>query len=156
MIEAVWDPSLIYCDDLAQIVLPAWRKGRVVLVDDAAYAMTPMLGAGGSKAMLGAYTLARELASNADYATAFARYERAMRPSIEHLQKQSRRMGQFATMGHPLVMFVRRTLFKYIPEALVVRMRSAPGTTRRSLEGPLPQRSIYIAGYTLAGLEVSA
>ena len=70
MIEAVWDPSLIYCDDLAQIVLPAWRKGRVVLVDDAAYAMTPMLGAGGSKAMLGAYTLARELASNADYATA--------------------------------------------------------------------------------------
>jgi hypothetical protein len=49
-----------------------------------------------------------------------------MRPSIEHLQKQSRRMGQFATTGHPLVMFVRRTLFKYIPEALVVRMRSAP------------------------------
>ncbi|MCG8347264.1 MAG: FAD-dependent monooxygenase, partial [Chloroflexales bacterium] len=135
VIDAVTDSSLIYCDDLAQVILPRWSAGRVVLLGDAAHALTPMLGAGGSKGMRGAYTVAKELAATHDYMAAFARYEHALRPSIEHLQQQSRMMGRFATSGHPLIRLLRSTLFRYAPESLVVRMRSAPpqGTAMEEL-----------------------
>ncbi|CAA9227443.1 MAG: hypothetical protein AVDCRST_MAG77-793 [uncultured Chloroflexi bacterium] len=125
VIDAVRDPSLIYCDDMGQVVMPKWSHGRVVLIGDAAYALTPMLGVGGSKAMRGAYNLARALKEEATYSAAFERYERGIRGPIETLQKQSRSMAGFALNGSPPVMLAKITLFRYLPESVVVRMRSA-------------------------------
>ncbi len=125
IIEAVPDPSLIYSDELAQVLLPAWSTGRVVLLGDAAWALRPMLGVGGGKAMRGAYALAQELARDGGYAAAFARYERAMRPAITLLQKETLRMARFALDGRPLAMLFKKTLFRLMPEAMVVRMRAA-------------------------------
>lgn len=128
VIRAIADPQQIYCDDMAQVVLPRWSVGRMALVGDAAYALTPMLGVGGGKAMRGAYVLAKELSRTepADYAAAFARYEEAIRPAVDLLQRQTRRMAAFALDGRPPAMLLKRTLFRYLPERLVARMRSAP------------------------------
>lgn len=126
VLEAVHDPSLIYCDDLAQVLLPAWSRGRIALVGDAAHALTPFLGAGGGKAMRGAYTLARELAATGgDHGAAFARYEAAMRPAVERVQRQTLGMGKFVLNGRPLPMLLKRSVFRFLPEAMVIRMRSA-------------------------------
>ena len=57
---------------------------RVVLVGDAAYRVSPMSGQGTSIALIGAYVLAGELATAPGaYPTAFAEFEKVMRPFIE-------------------------------------------------------------------------
>ncbi|MEJ2860829.1 FAD-dependent monooxygenase [Actinomycetospora flava] len=49
-------------DPMTQVRLPAWSRGRVALVGDAAYCATAVSGQGTSLAMVGAYVLAGELA----------------------------------------------------------------------------------------------
>jgi len=70
-------------DELAQVHLPRWSSGRVVLVGDAACCASPFSGQGTSLALVGAFVLARELARSVQQpAEAFARYEARMRPFV--------------------------------------------------------------------------
>jgi 2-polyprenyl-6-methoxyphenol hydroxylase-like FAD-dependent oxidoreductase len=73
-----------YFDTAAQIDMPRWSEGRVVLVGDAAYCASPMSGQGTSIALIGAYVLAGELAAaSGAHPRAFAEFERVMRPFVE-------------------------------------------------------------------------
>jgi 2-polyprenyl-6-methoxyphenol hydroxylase-like FAD-dependent oxidoreductase len=73
-----------YFDAAAQICMPHWSQGRVVLVGDAAYCASPMSGQGTSIALIGAYVLAGELAAASGAPeTAFAEYEKVMRPFVK-------------------------------------------------------------------------
>jgi 2-polyprenyl-6-methoxyphenol hydroxylase-like FAD-dependent oxidoreductase len=73
-----------YFDVAAQICLDRWSQGRVVLVGDAGYCASPMSGQGTSLALIGAYVLAGELAAaKGACQTAFAQYEKEMRPFVE-------------------------------------------------------------------------
>lgn len=80
------DASSLYIDRIAQVRLPSWSTGRVVVVGDAAYCATPISGMGASLALIGAYLLAGELATAADHPTAFAKYEKRMRPIVDEAQ----------------------------------------------------------------------
>jgi 2-polyprenyl-6-methoxyphenol hydroxylase-like FAD-dependent oxidoreductase len=72
-----------YFDAAAQISMPHWSQGRVVLVGDADYCASPMSGQGTSLALIGAYVLAGELAAaSGAYQTAFDRYEKEMHPFV--------------------------------------------------------------------------
>jgi 2-polyprenyl-6-methoxyphenol hydroxylase-like FAD-dependent oxidoreductase len=73
-------------DSYAQVHLPAWARGRVALVGDAAWSPTPLTGLGTSLALVGAYVLAGELAA-ADLPTALRRYEQLLRPYVTTGQK---------------------------------------------------------------------
>ncbi|WP_293235970.1 FAD-dependent monooxygenase [Mycolicibacterium sp.] len=81
------DPASLYLDRIAQVRMPAWSKGRVAVVGDAAYCATPVSGMGTSLALIGAYLLAGELAENPDHTAAFAAYETRMRPIVDAAQK---------------------------------------------------------------------
>ncbi|MFF4008603.1 FAD-dependent monooxygenase [Streptomyces sp. NPDC001717] len=72
-----------YCDAMAQIRMDEWSKGRVTLLGDAGYCPSPLSGQGTSLALVGAYVLADCLARAAgDHHTAYADYERRMRPFV--------------------------------------------------------------------------
>jgi 2-polyprenyl-6-methoxyphenol hydroxylase-like FAD-dependent oxidoreductase len=75
-----------YVDVLRQVRMPRWSHGRVVLTGDAAWCATPIAGYGTTLAVTGAYVLAQELIRHDDVATAFAAYERVMRPTVEDAQ----------------------------------------------------------------------
>jgi 2-polyprenyl-6-methoxyphenol hydroxylase-like FAD-dependent oxidoreductase len=83
----------LWFDRLAQIHLDRWSQGRIALLGDAAWAAGPG-GGGTGMAMAGAYVLAAELA-NGDHATAFARYEVALRKGATRGQTQARNAGPF-------------------------------------------------------------
>src|SRR6185295_19174045 len=72
-----------YFDVAAQVDLKEWARGRVALTGDAAYCASPMSGQGSSLALIGAYVLAGELAAaSGDHRTAFAEYDRLLRPFV--------------------------------------------------------------------------
>lgn len=76
LLEATVEANDFYCDEMAQILLDSWSRGRVGLVGDAAHCASPMSGQGTTLALLGAYVLAGELAAAGDdYRRGFASYE---------------------------------------------------------------------------------
>ena len=81
LVDAIDSTDAFYFGELVQVRLPAWSKGRVVLVGDAAHCASPFSGQGTSLALVGAFVLSRELASDpTSPEAAFARYEARMRP----------------------------------------------------------------------------
>ncbi|GID12223.1 FAD-dependent oxidoreductase [Actinocatenispora rupis] len=83
MIAAMRTADDLFFDVVSQIRMPAWSRGRVALVGDAAYAPSFLSGQGSSIALVGAYLLAGELAATSDHRAAFAAYEQRMRPFAE-------------------------------------------------------------------------
>lgn len=60
----------------------------VALVGDAGYCGSPVSGAGAELSLVGAYLLAAELAAaHGDHRRAFAEYDRALRPLVDHKQR---------------------------------------------------------------------
>lgn len=85
-----------YYDMIAQVKMPSWHKGRVVLLGDAAYCASPISGMGTTLALTGAYNLAGALtpliqAPRGDKSPlveeCFEQYETAMRPTVQRAQK---------------------------------------------------------------------
>jgi 2-polyprenyl-6-methoxyphenol hydroxylase-like FAD-dependent oxidoreductase len=69
----------LYVDWLRQVDCPTWHRGRVCLLGDAAWCVTPIAGGGTSLALTGAYVLA----ASRD----FAQYEQWMRPLVDAARK---------------------------------------------------------------------
>ena len=106
-----------YFDTAAQIQMPRWSQGRVVLVGDAAYCASPMSGQGTSIALIGAYVLAGELA--AAYGThlrAFAEFESAMRPFVEANQALGLKSAKLMRSGE------RKSVVNWLLKQLMRRM----------------------------------
>ncbi|WP_030546736.1 FAD-dependent monooxygenase [Streptomyces albus] len=82
MVKALRDADDLFCDTAAQIWMPRWSSGRVVLVGDAAYAPSFLTGQGTSLALAGAYMLAHALATHRDHTAAFTAYERGVREFV--------------------------------------------------------------------------
>jgi 2-polyprenyl-6-methoxyphenol hydroxylase-like FAD-dependent oxidoreductase len=71
-----------YFDDISQVHVDRWARGRVVLVGDAGYCGSPLAGMGTSMSLVGAYVLAGELARSDRPETAFAAYQERMAPYV--------------------------------------------------------------------------
>jgi 2-polyprenyl-6-methoxyphenol hydroxylase-like FAD-dependent oxidoreductase len=76
-----------YFDAYAQVKMPTWVNGRVVLLGDAGYSPSPATGQGTNLALVGAYVLAGELALAKGEPAGLAGYETAMREYVERNQK---------------------------------------------------------------------
>jgi 2-polyprenyl-6-methoxyphenol hydroxylase-like FAD-dependent oxidoreductase len=79
-----------YFDRINQIRMPCWSRGRVALVGDAGYCVSPLAGFGGSMAIIGAGRLATALGVHpGDHAAAFQHYEEGLRPFVEEVQERA-------------------------------------------------------------------
>lgn len=80
-----------YFDEMSQITMDRWSRGRVALVGDAGYCCSPLSGQGTSVALLGAYILAGELDAaaqdgTADHERGFANYQREFADYVQRNQ----------------------------------------------------------------------
>jgi 2-polyprenyl-6-methoxyphenol hydroxylase-like FAD-dependent oxidoreductase len=90
MLGAVAGDDDFYFDRINQIRMPGWSCGRVVLVGDAGYCVSPLAGLGGSMAIIGAGRLAAALERYPDdHASAFRHYEDGLRPFVEQIQERA-------------------------------------------------------------------
>ncbi|WP_208545639.1 FAD-dependent monooxygenase [Paraburkholderia hospita] len=81
------DAPDFYFDATNQIRMEDWSRGRVVLVGDAGYSVSPATGQGTTVAMVGAYVLAGELASHTSAMVAgIDRYQHELRDYIARNQ----------------------------------------------------------------------
>jgi 2-polyprenyl-6-methoxyphenol hydroxylase-like FAD-dependent oxidoreductase len=84
-------------EDLRRV--PVWHTGRVVLLGDAAHAVSPASGQGASMAMEDAATLGRCLTGAGDVPAALAAYEQKRRERVEKVVAVGRRNGSGKIAG---------------------------------------------------------
>ncbi|MEU6719380.1 FAD-dependent monooxygenase [Nonomuraea sp. NPDC046802] len=93
--------------------LPAYHRGRIVLLGDAAHAMTPDLGQGGCQAIEDAITLAHHLAATgdaADLTRALRAYTVARRPRTHAMVRRSALTGRLVHLKAPAAVWARDRL----------------------------------------------
>ncbi|MFJ7065840.1 FAD-dependent monooxygenase [Streptomyces sp. NPDC101115] len=110
--------------DIAELAtpLPSFVSGRVVLLGDAAHAMTPNLGQGACQALEDAVVLAAELDGAPDVDASLARYDAERRPRATAVATAARRAGRMGQqLGHPLAVPLRNALLRLAPSGVAVR-----------------------------------
>ena len=100
-----------YFDQLCQIRMPSWTRGRVALLGDAGYCPSPAAGMGGSMAILGAAALADALEKHPyDLGKVFQAYDESFRPTVEEIQTQAVEVGLAMFMPGSEAALERRNL----------------------------------------------
>jgi FAD-dependent urate hydroxylase len=103
--------------------IPTWHGDRMVVIGDAAHAVSPSTGQGVSQAFEDAVVLAQCLRDSGDVATALVAYERLRRGRVEAIAAWGAKMGGTKTAG-PAMRVVRDLVLPHIlakgatPEAM--------------------------------------
>lgn len=105
---AATPPEAVLRNDIYDLPTPLapFVTGRVVLLGDAAHAMTPNLGRGACSAIEDAGALARHLKAT-DLYTALAQYDAERRPVTTKLIKRSRAIGRVGQLDNRMLCGLR-------------------------------------------------
>jgi 2-polyprenyl-6-methoxyphenol hydroxylase-like FAD-dependent oxidoreductase len=117
-IQALWPQAhaqMIGVDNASQMqrasyrdaVLERWNRGRLVLIGDAAHAMSPQLGQGVNMALMDALALRDALRAEADIDSAVARYHYGRRAHVRVYQFWSRWLTPLFQSDRDIVARVR-------------------------------------------------
>jgi 2-polyprenyl-6-methoxyphenol hydroxylase-like FAD-dependent oxidoreductase len=111
-------PDAVLHDDLYELPpLRTYTAGQVVLVGDAAHAMTPDLGQGACQALEDAVVLAAAL----DGPGGLAAYDRARRRRTQMITLRSHRVGVAAQWESPVAVRLRNTALRLLPHSSFIR-----------------------------------
>lgn len=95
--------------------LPSWYYNRVILIGDAAHAVSPNSGQGASLALEDSMYLAKLLAqSSGDWPNVFAKFERHRRPRVEKIIAQGRRNGEDKKELTPFSAWIRDQILSIV------------------------------------------
>jgi len=115
----------LYFDNVSQIMMNTWSRGRVALTGDAAFCVSLLAGQGSALAMISAYVLAGELLkAGGQHQEAFLSYEAVLRDYIRTKQQGAKR---FATA------LVPRTQLGLLFRNLVTNAFAVPGLARLAI-----------------------
>lgn len=90
LLESMEGADEIFFDEVSQIKMPHWSKGRVSLVGDAGACLTLLAGQGAGMGMTEAYVLATELKkAKGDHVQAFKGYEKALKKLVHQKQVEA-------------------------------------------------------------------
>jgi 2-polyprenyl-6-methoxyphenol hydroxylase-like FAD-dependent oxidoreductase len=116
VLEQIERPEQLIHNDLEEIEQTPWQRDRVVLVGDAAHAVTPNMGQGAAMALEDTAVLAEMLAEKRPLAETLAAWEARRRPRVRFVQRQSRRIGRVAHRQGRAACAVRNGLLRLTPD----------------------------------------
>ncbi|MEV0648004.1 FAD-dependent oxidoreductase [Phytomonospora sp. NPDC050363] len=114
----------IYYDLVAQVEMPSWHRDRVVVLGDAAYAVSLLAGQGASLGIAGAHLLAGALRAEPTVAGALTEFERRWMPVVTERQRRGRQGAEWFLPPSRGRLFARRMAIKAMAIPGINRMFS--------------------------------
>lgn len=112
-------------DDLYDLEIERWSHQRILLLGDAAHAMTPNLGQGAAMAIEDAKALQFALDTHSDVHAALVAYEKIRRPRVMQIHKASWDAGRVNQWSSGPAVTFRNLLYKVLPvESSAKKLRS--------------------------------
>ncbi|MCB0284739.1 MAG: FAD-dependent monooxygenase [Calditrichaeota bacterium] len=112
-------PENLIWNDINDIrPLDNFAFGNIVLIGDAAHATTPNLGQGACQAIEDAVILADEIQKNTDYRKAFVSFEKRRLKRTKFVIETSGRIGKIAQLSNPLMILLRNTFLRLMPQSV--------------------------------------
>ncbi|MFF3958910.1 FAD-dependent monooxygenase [Streptomyces sp. NPDC001890] len=123
---AAADPGQVLRNDVHHLIdpLPAFHRGRTVLVGDCAHAMSPSLGQGGNQAIEDAIVLAHHLTPGGDLGAGAAAYTADRLPRTSAIVRKSARTARLMRLTSAPAVATRDALLSVVSRfgpALVLR-----------------------------------
>ena len=115
--------SNIYRGHLKEVSLESWHKDSMVLIGDAAHAMTPATGMGSTAGMLDAIELSRALSATSDWNKSLDSYEQARKSHTRKTQVRSR-IVTHAMLTSGVAGTIRKRAVRLLPERLFLHFVS--------------------------------
>lgn len=116
IVASVKHPDELIHNDLEELAEGPWTAGRVVLVGDAAHAMTPNMGQGAAMALEDAAVLVEALTNHATVDRALVEYESRRKPRVRWVQNQSRRIGRVGQLEWGPLCALRNAVLRLVPD----------------------------------------
>ena len=141
-LESCPPPSELYYDLVAQVEVPQWHRGRVVLLGDACQAASLLAGQGASLAVAGAYVLGEQLAAGGPVEDALANYQQTWKPIVEAKQDVGRRGAKWFLPSSRARLWLRRASLK---------LTAVPGWDRVAGQGLVGKTHLSLTDIGAAG-----
>lgn len=130
VLAALQGPDDLIHNDLEERPEGPWYAGRVVLIGDAAHAMTPNMGQGAAMALEDSAVFVELLRSGAPVEEMLAAFAARRTPRVRWVQSQSRRIGRIAQLEGAVATRVRNAVLRAVPasasNAALRRIASRP------------------------------
>lgn len=116
------EPQAVLRHDIYRLPkIDSYHRGSVVLLGDAAHAMTPNLGQGGGQALEDAITLAAAVSRTSDVAAALASYDRERRARTQAMsQAATRQLRIGQQLRNPVAVALRNTAVALTPDRVAL------------------------------------
>jgi 2-polyprenyl-6-methoxyphenol hydroxylase-like FAD-dependent oxidoreductase len=149
VLDGFADSDDVYLDELTQIRMPHWQRGRVCVIGDAAWCVTPMGGGGASLALTSGYVLAASLQAvdrgygltQADLDAAFVSFDDWLRPLVDQIQGIPKGIVHFAYPQTRLGLAARRVADRVLMSKLLAPV-TAKLTRVADTDRPLPELTL--------------
>ena len=113
-------PWLVY-EQVGQVVMAHWTRGRIALLGDACQAVSLLPGQGASLSLAAAYVLGEELSASTDVKDALIKYEHRVRPPLIQMRRTGRRAADWLVPSTGPGLAARNAM---------IRLASRPGLSR--------------------------
>ena len=121
VLDALERPEELIHNDLEELPPGPWFTGRVVLVGDAAHALTPNMGQGAAMALEDSMVLVELLASGQSIDEALPALVARREKRVRWVQDQSRRIGRMGQLERPWLCGLRNALLRLVPDSATTR-----------------------------------
>jgi 2-polyprenyl-6-methoxyphenol hydroxylase-like FAD-dependent oxidoreductase len=115
LLAAIERPEQLIHNDLEELAQRRWSKGRVVLLGDAAHAMTPNMGQGAAMALEDSAVLLELIRAGTQAREIGARLRARRERRVRFVQAQSRRIGRIGQWHGRLACGLRDGLLRALP-----------------------------------------
>ncbi|MFC4077755.1 FAD-dependent monooxygenase [Salinithrix halophila] len=112
LLALVETASDLYFDEVSQVRIPEWTRGRVTLIGDACQAVSLIAGQGASMAMAGAWVLSHEIEKEPNLSVALQNYEQLMRSPIANIQQYARKFAKWFVPENHLTLWIRESIMR--------------------------------------------
>ncbi|KAL8744362.1 MAG: hypothetical protein Q9190_003395 [Brigantiaea leucoxantha] len=109
-----------FMQDIAQVKVKNFVKGRVALLGDSAWCASPVAGMGTTLAVSGAYVLAGELSRQPTVGEALAAYEATMQPYVTEAQKLPPGAPAIACPQTKTGVWILRTVMSFLTKSGII------------------------------------